>query len=151
MILPHCAQPQPQQPPRTNIVTVKHGIFPIHKSRRRPRIFHPLSYFYWKPLCDINLVMKYKKTIFILQHYLKTIAYMKRSISLQSNATIHPNYTKLYGEMRFIYQPLLQQIRNNFSNSHHKGCEFRFYDSYTVSKLILFICFCTPRWPCFLW
>lgn len=38
--------PQPQQPPRTNIVTVKHGIFPIHKSRRRPRIFHPLSYFY---------------------------------------------------------------------------------------------------------
>ena len=132
---PHCAQPQPQQPPRTNIVTVKHGIFPIHKSRRRPRIFHPLSYFYWKPLCDINLVMKYKKTIFILQHYLKTIAYMKRSISLRSNATIHPNYTKLYGEMRFIYQ-LLQQIRNNFSNSHHKGCEFRFYDSYTVSNLI---------------
>ena len=79
--------------------------------------------------------MKYKKNISILQLYLKTIAYMKRSISLRSNATIHPNYTKLYGEMRFIYQ-LLQQIRNNFSNSHDKGCEFRFYDSYTVSKLI---------------
>ena len=40
-------QPQPPQPPpRTNIVTVKHGIFPIHKTRRRPRLFHPLSFFY---------------------------------------------------------------------------------------------------------
>jgi len=37
-------RPQPQ-PPRTNIV-VKHGIVPIHKSRRRPRLYRHLPYFY---------------------------------------------------------------------------------------------------------
>ena len=92
-------------------------------------------------ILKMNILIYHKnlitKRIFLFCNFIWKLlpTYMKRSISLRSNATIHPNYTKLYGEMRFIYQ-LLQQIRNNFSNSHDKGCEFRIYDSYTVSKLI---------------